>query len=881
MIEFLLWLVVVEILGLVALPLAMATLPNLSDRGYGLAKILGILLVTFINYLLGSTLGLGNNVPLLMLGLIVALAVGLYALGPERRDVATWVRANRRALMVEEAIFVILFVIWTLVRAAHPGILSTEKPMDLAMMTASHKATSFPPYDPWLAGTTINYYYGGYLAVGTLVTLTGVAPAVGFNLALALLFALVGTAAFSIIYNLTRDLRWSAVGPLFVLLVGNLDGLIQFFDPAHGTSHFDFFRSSRVVEGNACGGGYCTINEFPAFSFLLGDLHPHVEALPFTLLAIGLALNLALAPAAGWAGLGGNNLRRALLLVVLGIAVGALYFMNSWDWPTYLLLCGAALLVPALPSLDWRAIGEAVGLAVGVLVLNYLFFFEFRRDFKPQYSSFGIIAHNSPTGEVLVMFGLFLLPLVAFLVAGLAVGERVPVPEPAPAPRSAATAEAGAVTATRKQKGGVERRAATAVMERGPEIADPPDPDDLDLPKLPGFRRQKSRTERRAETAVIERESEQTDPPDPDDDLDLPRLPTFSLSYLNSPLGSGLSLVVAAVVLWWLLSLAHGMSTAGLLLPFGLAALYLAWREGRAGRSRQAFALLLCAGGIGLVVLCDLFYLKDNFCGPLDASGNCTGDLYRMNSVFKFYYQAWTVLALGAAYGLYYLSTRFPLSWRYAAPAATGVLAAAGGIYMGLGLFTQTTNVYTIPVAQAALTLDGSAYLDTYSGQPITITNALPADAKAIRWLNANVSGHPTILEADQIGGPASPGPQDYWYFPGDANQELSMSRISTFTGLPAVLGMGYSHEGLWHGNDVVATRFKDVQTMYTSTDPGVVGALLRQYKVRYIYFGQIEAYTYYNSDPVRVSAALARFKSFGRVVYDADGVTIIRTNFG
>src|SRR5262249_20583328 len=153
---------------------------NLTDRGYGLAKILGILLITFINYLLGSMIGLGNNVPLLVLGMVVVLAVGLFALGPERGELLNWARANSRTLSAEEAVFVVLFVIWTLVRAAHPGILSTEKPMDMAMMTASHKATSFPPYDPWLAGTTINYYYGGYLAVGTLVTLTGVAPAVGF-----------------------------------------------------------------------------------------------------------------------------------------------------------------------------------------------------------------------------------------------------------------------------------------------------------------------------------------------------------------------------------------------------------------------------------------------------------------------------------------------------------------------------------------------------------------------------------------------------------------------------------------------------------------------------------------------------------------------------
>ena len=106
------------------------------------------------------------------------------------------------------------------------------------------------------------------------------------------------------------------------------------------------------------------------------------------------------------------------------------------------------------------------------------------------------------------------------------------------------------------------------------------------------------------------------------------------------------------------------------------------------------------------------------------------------------------------------------------------------------------------------------------------------------------------------------------------------MYRISTFTGLQDILGSGGSHEGLWHGNDIVGARFRDLQTLYTSTDPAAIGALLRQYHVAYIYLGQIEAYTYYNNNRERVTAALDRFKRFGAVVYhDAKGgVTIIRT---
>jgi len=258
--------------------------------------------------------------------------------------------------------------------------------------------------------------------------------------------------------------------------------------------------------------------------------------------------------------------------------------------------------------------------------------------------------------------------------------------------------------------------------------------------------------------------------------------------------------------------------------------------------------------------------------------------LYRMNTVFKFYYQAWTLLALGAAYGLYALAQKLRAGWRrLVAPGGAIAVAAAGGIYLLLALFSPGSDInsYTNPVANAAPTLDGAAYLSSYSGPPITITNAIPADAAAIRWINANVPGHPVILEADQVvDGSGNLVPQDYWPYPGAPNQELMMSRISTFTGLPTVLGWGGSHEGLWHGADIVSARFRDLQTLYISTDPATIGALLRQYHVGYIYLGQIEAYTYYGDNRERVTAALDRFKHFGAVVYhDAKGgVTIIRT---
>ena len=64
---------------------------------------------------------------------------------------------------------------------------------------------------------------------------------------------------------------------------------------------FDYWRSSRVIDTSSQGGlnscGGCEITEFPFFSFLYADLHAHLIALPFAILALGLGLALVLGAA--------------------------------------------------------------------------------------------------------------------------------------------------------------------------------------------------------------------------------------------------------------------------------------------------------------------------------------------------------------------------------------------------------------------------------------------------------------------------------------------------------------------------------------------------------------------------------------------------------
>jgi uncharacterized membrane protein len=95
----------------------------------------------------------------------------------------------------------------------------------------------------------------------------------------------------------------------------------------------DYWASSRAIRGGAPeGSDPGTITEFPYFSALLGDLHPHHLALPLTIAALAATLALLRANAAGqarddrgWAA------RCAVPALVMGIAIGAVFPVNIWD----------------------------------------------------------------------------------------------------------------------------------------------------------------------------------------------------------------------------------------------------------------------------------------------------------------------------------------------------------------------------------------------------------------------------------------------------------------------------------------------------------------------------------------------------------------------
>lgn len=423
------WLVVVELLGVFSFPLAFVAFPGLRDRGYGLSKLLGMLLLAYLVWL-PSSLHLLPFGHWLVVGAFLALGLLGVALGWRRWDeLRTFVLARWRLLAVCEGAFLVAFLFFVWVRALDPDLWQIyrggEKPMELAFLDALLRSRTLPPADPWFSGGYVNYYYYGQYLFAVLIKLTGIVPTTAFNLAIPLLFAVTFTAAFSVVTGLVG--RWWAglAGGTALVVAGNLDGLLQLLGQwrailAHAVPPaFDYWRSSRIIP--------YTINEFPYWSFLYADLHAHVIDLPVTVLLIAACASLlarARADERRW--------RPAVpTLAVIALGLGSAWCINTWDVPTYALLVLVVLALRVLPfgegggwaairaRLAWptvRAYALALALTLGAA---YMLYEPFHHAFQNFVSGAGVVTTPTNPWQFATIFGLWLFLLVSFFFVEL------------------------------------------------------------------------------------------------------------------------------------------------------------------------------------------------------------------------------------------------------------------------------------------------------------------------------------------------------------------------------------------------------------------------------------------------------------------------------
>ncbi len=409
------WYVVVQIAGLATFRLTSGCFQSLPDLGYGVSKALGVLALGLLLWI-GAALGLLRNDAGGALLTAAALVTAAAAAGSPR-----W--PGWRVVLAAETLFLVVFAGWCVVRALTPDVNHTEQPMDLMMLTAMSVSPTVPPPDPWLAGYPIGYYYLGYWLMNAVALIAHTPPEVAYNVAQACWLALLATGCLSLGLNLaaTGDeggwrrkvpLGAGALAVVTVVATANLHSLVEWLRAAAGGASSaltlgSYWSSSRAMTDRSLAGRSIElITEFPFFSYLLGDNHPHLLAMPFVVAALVCGLSL----------LGDERPGRTQLLLAVALA-GALIGLNTWDVPAVLVALGAVVWGPALAmrrrAEAWRRLRLAApALAlVAVAVVPYLITAQSQvRGVLPN------LFHPTPAGSFLTMFG-SLLPGVALLVA--------------------------------------------------------------------------------------------------------------------------------------------------------------------------------------------------------------------------------------------------------------------------------------------------------------------------------------------------------------------------------------------------------------------------------------------------------------------------------
>jgi YYY domain-containing protein len=271
-------------------------------------------------------------------------------------------------------------------------------------------------------------------------------------------------------------------------------------------------------------------------------------------------------------------------------------------------------------------------------------------------------------------------------------------------------------------------------------------------------------------------------------------------------------LAVAALVLvgaGWVLHIRVWL----IAVPLLVSALVLAL--GRDLPPTRRYALILLALALAIVMGVELVRQKD--------------DIGRMNTVFKFYLQAWTLFGVTTAYGLATWAPRalgWRPVWRRLAWGLTAVLLVLVMLYPPFAARAKVRDRFSAEASPRGL--DGMAYMDNAVQIENGVDVRLADDKAAMAWLLRNVEGSPVILEAQ-------------------VSEYRWGSRFSVYTGLPTVQGWN------WHQRQqrsvvpsiAIERRVNHVQEIYNTPDPLRAHSLIDLYGVRYIVVGGLERATY------------------------------------
>ena len=385
------WYIILQIMSIISIPLLWLIFKYSKFPFIGSVKIISLILFSFILWICLSfnlfTFSLFNLYFLIFIVFITSFVLFI----KNKRKMMIFIYKNKKSFIKYELIFLASFLIFILIRSLNPDLWHPyrggEKPMELAYLNAILNSRYMPPIDPWFSGGIMNYYYFGFFIFGMIIKLSQISPYIGFNLAVATVFAISFTTLWSLASNISKSKIFLPIVMVSTTLIfGNFQPFIQIFNKIKSGSisrlfEIDYWQPSRVLPQDSLG---YEISEFPFFSFLFADLHPHMISIPIMILSLTfLILSFSKIK---------NNSSQFYISTILfnSLLLGVSWATNTWLIPVQLFLIFSFSLIHFKNWKDLLYTIKAATLYTGaILFIGYLFFLPFHSNFTSPFTGFG------------------------------------------------------------------------------------------------------------------------------------------------------------------------------------------------------------------------------------------------------------------------------------------------------------------------------------------------------------------------------------------------------------------------------------------------------------------------------------------------------------
>ena len=420
---FIWWLSLVFLSSL-SLPLIFLIFQKFWDKGYIFAKTFSVFILSYLFLILGIIKITTFTLPCIYFIIAVFAGLNLYLLFKNKIYFNGLLKKHWQVFLFEEILFFVILALWSYVRGFAPDIEGLEKFMDWGFVNSVLRSQYFPPADMWYAGQSINYYYFGHLVFAFLTKFSGISSTITYNLSIATVCGLTFVSGFSLASNLIYSTLKKPIFRLY-FIGGLLSALLLTFG---GNLHLIYKISKIMIEEKhnfkEASASYWypdatrfigfdpdttdkTIHEFPMYSFVVADLHGHMNDIPLVIFFMAF-LFVSLTSF--------SKLKFYFLAPPTGLLLSIAYMTNAWDFAVYGLLFAVASFL--ITKKFWPTIFS------GLLTIAfwYLFTLPFSRNFTPMAEGLQLSDARTPLYQLFVLYGgfwLISLPFIFYFIKNL------------------------------------------------------------------------------------------------------------------------------------------------------------------------------------------------------------------------------------------------------------------------------------------------------------------------------------------------------------------------------------------------------------------------------------------------------------------------------